>query len=86
MDYASLLRHANNLEHELINTTTALDRVRADSAQKKAVAAAQDAAALAAAEAANKMLRDELVVKEQVNHTHTCTLHASSSTESYHHH
>ncbi len=67
MDYASLWRHATNLEQELLNSTTALERVRAESAQNRAVAAAQDAATLAAAEAANKMLRDELVVKEQVH-------------------
>ena len=67
MDYASLWRHATNLEQELLNSTTALERVRAESAQNRAVAAAQDAATLAAAEAANNMLRDELVVKEQVH-------------------
>jgi hypothetical protein len=67
VDYASLWRHATNLEQELLNSTTALERVRAESAQNRAVAAAQDAATLAAAEAANKMLRDELVVKEQVH-------------------
>jgi hypothetical protein len=69
VDYASLWRHATNLEQELLNSTTALDRVRTESAQNRAVSAAQDAAALAAAEAANKMLRDELVVKEQVHKT-----------------
>ena len=53
MDYASLWRHATNLEQELLNSTTALERVRAESAQNRAVAAAQDAATLAAAEAAN---------------------------------
>jgi hypothetical protein len=75
VDYSSLWRHANNLEQELLNSTTAMDRVRADAAQNRAAAAAQDAAALAAAEAANRMLRDELVVKEQVNHK----MHVSSA-------